>query len=54
VVGERRVGKSSIMLYLADPTVKQKNGLDVDRYAFAYFDFLGYPTITPTESGDSV
>jgi hypothetical protein len=49
VVGERRVGKSSLMQYLADPTVKQKNGLQVARYVFAYFDFLGYPTITPTE-----
>jgi len=49
VVGERRVGKSSIMSYLADPAVKQKNGLDGARYVFAYFDFLGYPTITPTE-----
>jgi hypothetical protein len=49
VVGERRVGKSSIMQYLADPAVKQKNGLEVDRYVFVYFDFLGYPTITPTE-----
>lgn len=49
VVGERRVGKSSIMQYLADPAVKQKNGLKVDHYVFTYFDFLGYPTITPTE-----
>ena len=49
VVGERRVGKSSLMLHLADPTVKQKNGLTVARYVFAYFDFLGYPTITAAE-----
>jgi hypothetical protein len=49
LVGERRVGKSSIMQYLADPAVKQKNGLEVGRHIFAYFDFLGYPTITPTE-----
>lgn len=49
VVGERRVGKSSLLLYLADPSVEEKNGLDPARYVFAYFDFLGYPTITPTE-----
>lgn len=48
VIGERRVGKSSLLQYLADPAVKQKNGLEVCRYVFAYFDFLGYPTITPT------
>jgi hypothetical protein len=49
VVGERRVGKSSLLLNLADPSIKQKNGLEVARYIFTYFDFLGYPTITPTE-----
>jgi hypothetical protein len=49
VVGERKVGKSSLLLYLADPSVERKNGLDPARYVFAYFDFLGYPTITPTE-----
>lgn len=49
VVGERKVGKSSLLLYLADPSVEQKNGLDPAQYVFAYFDFLGYPTIAPTE-----
>jgi hypothetical protein len=49
LVGERKVGKSSLLLYLADPSVEHKNGLDPARYIFAYFDFLGYPTITPTE-----
>ena len=49
VVGERRVGKSSLLRYLADPSVERKNGLDPAQYVFAYFDFLGYPTITSTE-----
>jgi hypothetical protein len=49
LVGERKVGKSSLLLYLADPSVEHKNGLDPARYIFAYFDFVGYPTITPTE-----
>ncbi len=49
VVGERRVGKSSLLRYLADPAVEEKNGLDPARYVFAYFDFLGYPSLTPTE-----
>jgi hypothetical protein len=47
VVGERRVGKSSLLQYLADPSVEAKNGLNPAQYIFAYFDFLGYPTITP-------
>lgn len=49
LVGERRVGKSSLLLYLAYPSVEQENGLDPARYVFVYFDFLGYPTISPTE-----
>lgn len=49
IVGERRVGKSSLLKYLADPSLEQKNGLDSSRYVFSYFDFLGYPSITPTE-----
>jgi hypothetical protein len=49
LVGERRIGKSSLLRYLADPSVKQKNGLDVAHFVFSYFDFLGYPSITPTE-----
>jgi hypothetical protein len=49
VVGERKVGKSSLLLYLADPSIERENGLDIAHYVFDYFDFLGYPTITPNE-----
>ena len=49
IIGERRVGKSSLLKYLADPSVEQKNGLDISRYIFSYFDFLGYPSMTPGE-----
>lgn len=49
VVGERRIGKSSLLRYLADPGIKQKNGLNSQNYIFAHFDFLGYPTITPAD-----
>ncbi len=49
VVGERRVGKSSLLRYLGDPAVEEKNGLVATRQIFTYFDFLGYPTITPSE-----
>jgi len=49
ITGEKRIGKSSLLRYLADPAVEQKNGLDISRYIFSYFDFSGYPRITPTE-----
>jgi hypothetical protein len=49
IVGERRIGKSSLLRYLADPSIKRKNGLDTRDFVFVHFDFLGYPTITPTE-----
>ncbi len=47
VVSERRVGKSSLLLHLL--TAQQSYGLDAAHYVFAYFDFLGYPIITPSE-----
>jgi uncharacterized protein len=47
VVSERRVGKSSLLLHL--PSVQQHYGLDPACYVFAYFDFLGSPTMTPSE-----
>lgn len=49
VVGERRVGKSSLLRYLADPSVIQQHGLDPAQYIFADIEFQGFPTITPTE-----
>ena len=48
VIGERRVGKSSLLRYLADPEVAQQYGLDSRQYLFAYFEFLGFPSITPS------
>jgi hypothetical protein len=49
VVGERQIGKSSLLRYVADPTVKRKNGLPPERYVFVYFDFQGFSDITPSE-----
>jgi len=49
VVGERRVGKSSLLRYLADPDVIQQHGLDPGKYIFADIEFQGFATITPTE-----
>ena len=38
VVGERRIGKTSLLNYLADPDVRAAHGLDPGRYAFVYVD----------------
>jgi AAA+ ATPase superfamily predicted ATPase len=45
LTGEKRIGKSSLLRYLSDPSVEQKNGLDISRYVFSYFDFLGYQKV---------
>lgn len=49
IVGERRVGKTSLLRHIADPTVEARNGLDAEDYAFAYLDCQGRPNITFTE-----
>jgi eukaryotic-like serine/threonine-protein kinase len=36
--GERRMGKTSLLNYLANPTVRHFYGLDPDRYMFVYVD----------------
>jgi len=38
VVGERRIGKTSLLNYLANRDVRAAAGLDIDRYAFVYVD----------------
>jgi hypothetical protein len=38
LVGERRIGKTSLLNYLADPVVRQRYGLDSDKYVFVYVD----------------
>lgn len=48
IVGERRIGKSSLLLYVTDPSVTLKNRLDLAKYVFAHFSFEGYSTISPT------
>lgn len=37
-VGERRVGKTSLLNYLAHPTVRRSHGLDPDKSIFVYVD----------------
>src|SRR2546421_3550697 len=38
LVGERRVGKTSLLNYLAHPDVRHAHGLDLDSYIFVYED----------------
>jgi hypothetical protein len=49
LVGERRVGKTSLLNYIAHPTVRRAHGLDPNKYVFTYVDLeiVGKST-TPT------
>ena len=38
LVGERRIGKTSLLKYVAHPYVRQHYGLDPNRYIFIYID----------------
>lgn len=47
IVGERRIGKTSLLKYLANPEVAPGLGLTPDRYCLIYIDFQGLTDITP-------
>jgi hypothetical protein len=38
VVGDRRIGKTSLLNYLADPAIRVAHGLEPERYNFLYVD----------------
>lgn len=48
VVGERRIGKTSLLKHLADKTVAESLGLSKGQYCMVYMDFQGLTDITPT------
>jgi hypothetical protein len=48
LIGERRIGKTSLLLYLAHPKVAQSLGLTPDKFYLVYVDFQGLTDITPT------
>ena len=49
IVGERRVGKTSLLYTLAHPHTKQRYGVDTGRTAFVYLDLQAIPkSATPT------
>ena len=47
IVGERRIGKTSLLKYLSNPAVAEKIGLPKDEYCTLYIDFQGLTDITP-------
>lgn len=47
IVGERRMGKTSLLSHLAHPDVAAGLGLSSDRYCMVYIDFQGLTDITP-------
>jgi len=47
VVGERRIGKTSLLKYLANPRIAEELGLSPDEYVVVYVDFQGCVNITP-------
>ena len=47
IVGERRIGKTSLLKHLANPQVAQSLGIDPASFCLVYIDFQGLTDITP-------
>ena len=47
IIGERRIGKTSLLNYLANPEVAAGLGLTPDKFCLVYVDFQGLTDITP-------
>ena len=47
IVGERRIGKTSLLKYLTNPDVAAAFGLNPEEYCLVYIDFQGLNDITP-------
>jgi hypothetical protein len=47
VVGERRIGKTSLLKHLSDPDAASGYGLNKDEFCLVYIDFQGLTDITP-------
>jgi hypothetical protein len=46
LIGERRVGKTSFLFHLADPTVASEHGLKPERYLLQYVNFQAHTAST--------
>lgn len=49
IVGERKLGKSSILTHISCPTTLREHGLDPDKFVFVYIDLEGMANITYDE-----
>ncbi len=49
VVGQRRIGKTSLLFHLANPAVVEAPGLNPTRHLFVYLDCGGWSTLPPAE-----
>ena len=47
IIGERRMGKTSLLYHLSHPQVSAGLGLTPDRFCLVYLDFQGLTDITP-------
>ena len=54
IVGERRIGKTSLLKYLDNTDVATNLGLPPDEYCMVYIDFQGLTDITPQRFWDRV
>ncbi len=48
IIGERRIGKTSLLYHLSHPEVSARLGLTPDKFCLVYADFQGLTDITPT------
>lgn len=49
VVGERKIGKSSLLTSLTTPSIRRRFGLEAERYLFAYLDLEGMVSASRSE-----
>jgi hypothetical protein len=47
IIGERRIGKTSLLYHLSNPEVGARLGLTPDKFCMVYVDFQGLTDITP-------
>jgi len=47
IIGERRIGKTSLLYHLSHPEVSDRLGLARDKFCLVYVDFQGLTDITP-------
>ena len=47
IIGERRIGKTSLLIYLSNPETAEALGLTPDHFCLTYVDFQGLTDITP-------